>query len=111
MEKAEFSSSEEDRFADTGIRECVIEEIRTLADKHGMDKVILFGSRARGDFTRASDIDLAVSGADAAFFHLDLEEQTTTLLKFDVLNLDLPLQDEIREEIYCNGRTIYEKVR
>lgn len=46
----------------TGIRDEVIQEIYTLAEKYNIKKVILFGSRARGDFKRTSDIDLAVSG-------------------------------------------------
>lgn len=36
----------------TGIRECVLEEIRSLAQRYGIEKVILFGSRARGDFIK-----------------------------------------------------------
>jgi len=40
---------------DTGIRPEVIEEIRNLAQKYDIEKVILFGSRARGDFRRTSD--------------------------------------------------------
>lgn len=44
---------------DTGIRPEVIEEIRNLAQKYDIEKVILFGSRARGDFRRTSDIDIA----------------------------------------------------
>ena len=35
---------------DTGIKPQVIEEIRELARKYDIEKVILFGSRARGDF-------------------------------------------------------------
>ena len=46
---------------DTGIRPEVIEEIRNLAQKYDIEKVILFGSRARGDFRRTSDIDIAVT--------------------------------------------------
>lgn len=38
-----------------GIKKSVIEEICGLAKKHGLEKVILFGSRARGDYGRASD--------------------------------------------------------
>ena len=34
----------------TGIRDEVIQEIYTLAEKYNIKKVILFGSRARGDF-------------------------------------------------------------
>lgn len=33
-------------------------------------KVILFGSRARGDFREKSDIDLAVEGGDLSGFPL-----------------------------------------
>ena len=50
---------------DTGIRPLVILEIQDLAKKYGISKVILFGSRARGDFRRTSDIDLAATGGAA----------------------------------------------
>lgn len=48
----------------TGIRQDVLKEICDLAEKHQIQKVILFGSRARGDFKRTSDIDLAVEGGE-----------------------------------------------
>ena len=38
---------------DTGIRPEVIEEIRNLAQKYDIEKVILFGSRARGIIQQA----------------------------------------------------------
>lgn len=47
--------------------------------------VILFGSRAKGSYQRASDIDLAVKGGDIDKFAVAMEEETSTLLKFDVL--------------------------
>jgi len=50
---------------ETGISLQVIDEIVTLAQKHNIEKVVLFGSRARGDYHRASDIDLAVYGGEA----------------------------------------------
>ena len=34
----------------TGIRDEVIQEICEIAEKYKVEKVILFGSRARGDF-------------------------------------------------------------
>lgn len=46
----------------TGIKPVVIQEICSLARKYDISKVILFGSRARGDYKRTSDIDLAVCG-------------------------------------------------
>ena len=38
--------------------------------------MILFGSRARGDHNKTSDIDLAVSGGNTAKFAVDIEEET-----------------------------------
>ena len=84
---------------ETGIRKEVIEEIRNFARKYQVKKVILFGSRARGDYKRTSDIDIAVSGGDFAKFALDVEEETSTLLEFDIVNLDREMQDELREAI------------
>ena len=94
----------------TGIREEVIQEIRDFACKYNVNKVILFGSRARGDFRRTSDIDLAVSGGDFNRFALDVDEETQTLLEFDIVNLDGEMQDELRESICKEGRVLYEKI-
>ena len=94
----------------TGIKENVIREIVALAEKHGLKKVILFGSRARGDYQRASDIDLAVCGGNVSMFALDVEEETSTLLEFDVVNLDLELQEKLLESIKKEGMILYEKV-
>jgi len=88
---------------DTGIRPEVIEEIRNLAQKYDIEKVILFGSRARGDFRRTSDIDIAVTGGDFARFALDVDEETSTLLEYDIVNLDRDMQDELRESIEKEG--------
>lgn len=47
-----------------------------------IEKIVLFGSRARGDYHRSSDIDLAVYGGDVTGFSLDVEEYTSTLLTY-----------------------------
>lgn len=95
---------------EAGISPTVIKEICDLAKKHGAQKVILFGSRARGDFHRASDIDLAVHGGNVFSFTLDVDEETSTPLKYDVVNLDENIQPELRESIKTEGVTLYEKV-
>lgn len=100
----------EDENGKTGIKETVLEEIRDLAQKHGVKKVILFGSRARGDFRRASDIDLAVSGGDISNFALDVDEETSTPLKYDVINLDEDIQEELRQAIESEGQVLYEEI-
>lgn len=93
-----------------GIKETVIEELVCLAKKYDIKKVILFGSRARGDYGRASDIDLAVQGGDICRFALDAEEETSTPLRYDVVNLDGKVQEELQNTIKTEGVVLYEKV-
>lgn len=95
---------------ETGIRKEVVEEIRNIAKKYHIKKVVLFGSRARGDYKRTSDIDLAASGGDFARFALDVEEETSTLLEFDIVNLDREMQKELRDAIEQEGKLLYEEI-
>ena len=88
----------------------VICQIIDLANRHHIKTVILFGSRARGDFRRTSDIDLAVQGGNVCRFRLDVEEETHTLLTFDVIDLCSDLSPELREAISKEGVLLYEKV-
>ena len=94
----------------TGIRQQVVDEIRSLAQKYEVRKVILFGSRARGDFREKSYIDLAVEGGDFIRFSIDVNEDTSTLLKFDIVDLDEKIQEELMESIQREGRVLYEKI-
>ncbi len=95
---------------ETGINPDVIEEIKELARNYQVDRVILFGSRARGDYGRASDIDLAVQGGDFINFALDVDEKTSTLLMYDVIDLNSNVQEELLESIRKDGIVIYEKI-
>ncbi|MGM9937506.1 MAG: nucleotidyltransferase family protein [Candidatus Ornithomonoglobus sp.] len=85
------------------------QDIIALAKKHDLNKVILFGSRARGDNSERSDIDLAVSGGNTSGFSCDVDEEVYTLLMFDVVQLDKPVQPELLESIQKEGIVIYEK--
>ena len=93
-----------------GIQPIVMREMISLAKKYNLDKIILFGSRAIGDFKSRSDIDLAVSGGDCVRFSLDVQELTSTLLFFDVVNLDGTVQKELLDSIENEGVCIYEKI-
>lgn len=94
----------------TGIDLNVIKEIRELAQRYGIQKILLFGSRARGDFNRTSDIDLAVTGGDYLRFALDVDEETSTLLMYDIVNLDGAVSEELRQSIQQEGIVLYEKI-
>ena len=72
--------------------------------------IILFGARARGDFKRTSDIDLAVSGGDFCRFALDVDEETSTLLEYDIVDMSREMQDELRQSIMQEGKILYEKI-
>lgn len=93
-----------------GIREQVLAEIKQLAKKYDIQKVILFGSRARGDFRERSDIDLAVTGGKVDLFSVAVDEETSTLLKYDIVNLDCSVQKELMQSIKNEGVIIYEKI-
>ncbi len=95
---------------DTGIKPAVLEQIRNHAKSCGVHKVILFGSRASGNFHRDSDIDLAVSGGNIDLFRLAVEEETNTLLAYDVVNLDRTSNEELLDVIRKEGVIIYEEV-
>lgn len=96
---------------DYGIKSRVLEEICDFARLYEIERVYLFGSRARGDFKERSDIDLATVGGNHFKFAIDVEEETSTLLKFDVINIDSSISDDLRESIMKEGKIIYEKVR
>lgn len=90
--------------------ENVIKEIASNAENCGIEKVILFGSRARGTNSERSDIDLAVAGGDFGEFCFAMDEQVNTLLMFDVVDLNSCKSDELISEIKRDGVVLYEKV-
>lgn len=94
----------------TGIKSKVLQEIVQLAKENCIEKVILFGSRARGDFKERSDIDLAFHGGNSTNFILDVDELTSTLLEYDIVDLDKPIRKELLESIKNEGVVLYEKI-
>ena len=97
-------------FDKTGIKPVVIEEIKEIAKKYDIEKVIMFGSRARGDHYKKSDIDLAISGGNKTEFALEVDETTSTLLEYDFVDLDRKIQLKLRASIEEEGIVIYEKI-
>ena len=71
----------------TGIKTRVLNEIYDIAKENNVEKLFLFGSRARGDYKPTSDIDLAFIGGNSSNFILSVDEDTYTLLKFDIIDL------------------------
>lgn len=89
----------------------VIKEITTFAKENSIIKIVLFGSRARGDHTERSDVDLAVYGGDFDSFYWNIKENIHSLLSFDVVDMNSRVTEELKKEIERDGVVIYEKTR
>lgn len=84
-------------------------QIHDLAAQSGASRLVLFGSRARGDHRERSDIDLAVWGLRGmAFGRLRLAlEELPTLLSFDLVCADACTDPNLLENIAREGVTLY----
>ena len=87
----------------------LMKDITAAAEKHGVERVILFGSRARGCHSERSDIDLAIHGGSFNGFYSDIKENSHSLLMFDIINLDKNISAQLNDEIKRVGVKIYEK--
>lgn len=89
--------------------------LQTVFMRHpGVLRAWLYGSRARGNAGRASDIDLAVeaptaSAADFARLHEEVEE-SALIHELDVVRLDqLPAESTLRQNIIRDAQLIYQR--
>ena len=89
--------------------ERVLKDITVFSKENNIQKVILFGSRAKGTHTERSDVDIAVSGGDFEDFYWSIKEKVHSLLTFDIVDLDSGISEQLREEIERDGIIIYEK--
>ena len=88
------------------------ERVARIAQVQEVERIILFGSRARGDAQSRSDIDLAISAPTMTRRRwleiVDLMEEAESLLSIDLVRLDEAgegLQAQIRKE----GKVLYER--
>lgn len=90
----------------------VIAEITQRCRNYGAQKIILFGSRAKGTATERSDIDIAVSGVVSSdIFELEEAlEDIPTLYTIDLVDLDTCKNQLLLEDIKQYGREIYKKI-
>ena len=92
-----------------GLKEAYHREIvRILAENPRVERVVLFGSRARGDYRPESDIDLALFGGklttrDLADLQARLEE-TVIPQRVDLLLASMMEDPELRLQIEREGQ-------
>jgi predicted nucleotidyltransferase len=90
----------------------LLKQIQSLCKKYPeIKKLFLFGSFARGDASRTSDIDLCVDGFATSERFNEFKEATmnsiATLKKIDVLNFH-NLPKHLLQSITEEGKIIYE---
>lgn len=84
-------------------------QLAALARQYGAQRLVLFGSRARGDNRYNSDIDLAVYGMpqeNQGSFWMDCED-LPTLLKFDIVHIHEGMNPAFLQNIEKDGVTLY----
>lgn len=90
----------------------VAEQIKNIAGNYNIDKIVLFGSRARGTNKLLSDIDLAVFPStgkiEKGHFTSDIDD-LDTLLKVDVVFMDESTDKTLKDNIAKEGVIIYER--
>lgn len=89
----------------------IYNSIAKAAKHFGASKVVLFGSRARGDNRERSDIDIAVYGidkSDQAVFRSAIAD-IPTLLEFDIVFVSSGTDAALLNNIKKDGKTIMSK--
>lgn len=93
-----------------GIEEDIFNNILdTFKSIEKIERVILFGSRAKNTYKTTSDIDLAVKfkKLDKKLLLIRKLDEIKCILKFDVLNLDNISNEKLLENIKKEGKVIY----
>lgn len=86
-------------------------QIAEIGKKYNAAKIVLFGSRARGDHRERSDIDLAIYGVgerDQSAFADDIDH-LPTLLDFDLVFVSVKTDARLLANIERDGKVIMDK--
>ena len=94
-----------------GLSQQLIGQMVDIAKRFSVQKLILFGSRARGNFRKTSDIDLAIYGLDRAremAFRAEIDD-LPTLLKVDIVPICEDTDTVLLGEIERDGVVLWKK--
>lgn len=102
---------------DFGLRQSDIDYIvRVISEFSEIEKAVIFGSRAKGDFKPGSDVDIAIYGENITFdtvsaVHSMLEEQGPLPYFFDIVDYTHLDHKDLKEHIDRVGKVIFERTR
>jgi predicted nucleotidyltransferase len=88
--------------------------IETIAKFPEIEKAVLFGSRAKGNYKRGSDIDIAifgdkVNGDTLSRLHAILEDESPMPYFFDIIDGTHLAHQGLQEHIDRVGQVIFER--
>lgn len=94
-----------------GLSQELLKQIIDAVVRHSAPKrIILYGSRARGDYSATSDIDIAVECEQGKNLVRNvIDDEVRTLLKLEMVDID-EVGPQLRSEIEREGILLYEKV-
>lgn len=96
-----------------GLSDTVVKELQDIFSHHkNIQKVLIFGSRSKGNYRDGSDIDLAVIGKDIDYNQLltilcEIEE-LDLLYSIDLIDYNKKVGTPIGEHIDRVGQVFYE---
>ena len=98
-----------------GLNENIIVQIRNVIETFPqIEKVILYGSRAKGTYRNGSDIDLTLKGEglnQSVLFKIEDELDDLMLpYTFDISVFDLVSDPDFRQHVERVGKVFYQKV-
>ena len=89
-----------------GLKERELDEIKVLYYLFPeIDEIVIFGSRARGDYNKVSDIDIAIKGdVDKIMYKIrDYFEESSIIYTVDVVNYISISNQNFKENIDNEG--------
>ena len=88
------------------------EILKIIEDCESIDEVIIYGSRAKGNYREGSDIDITILGepskADISKLWQDLDDSYIPY-KFDISIYNDLKSDSLKEHIQRVGKTFYKR--
>ncbi len=96
-----------------GLRESDLDYIvNVISTFPEIEKAVIFGARAKGNYKPGSDVDIAIYGKNITFdtlsaLHSMLEEQGPLPYFFDVVDYTHLNHQELKEHIDRVGKVIY----
>lgn len=98
-----------------GLRQQDLDEIVRILQRFSVvEEAIIFGSRAKGNYKKGSDIDIAIKGQDidhqiVSSLSFLLNEESATPYYFDIVHFEKVTEKELIDHINRVGICIYSR--